>query len=177
MENRERKPRSIQVGLSAGSVSAVVASLASLPLVSPHDGLFNTATVTLGSLAAGVLSGVTHRITEGKDERVRVVLLAAVLLATFAVAVVVSVVMEMTALQRSISFIVPLAAISLTLTGLLTLQFSRMILFNGWVITAIVLVVALALGASLSIFGDMRPTELELPPRASSSLCTLCILM
>ena len=48
-------------GIVAGSISAVVAALVSLPLRSPDDALLNSATVTLAALAAGVAAGLLWR--------------------------------------------------------------------------------------------------------------------
>ena len=53
-----RQERPIRTGLLAGSATAVVATLVSLPLHSPTDTLFNSATVTLGALAAALAAGV-----------------------------------------------------------------------------------------------------------------------
>ena len=45
-------------GLIAGSIAAIVAALVSLPLRSPVDNVFNTATVAIASLFVGVVAGL-----------------------------------------------------------------------------------------------------------------------
>ena len=45
-------------GVSAGSIAAVVVVLVSLPLRSPADNVFNSATVGLASLLVGIAAGL-----------------------------------------------------------------------------------------------------------------------
>ncbi|MCH7738305.1 MAG: hypothetical protein IH872_13005, partial [Chloroflexi bacterium] len=45
-------------GVIAGSIAAIVAALVSLPLRSPLDNVFNTATVALASLLVGIAAGL-----------------------------------------------------------------------------------------------------------------------
>ena len=49
----------VQAGLTAGSVAAVAAVLANLPLEAPTDTYFNSAPVMAGALAVGLGAGVS----------------------------------------------------------------------------------------------------------------------
>ena len=58
-------------GLTAGGIATILAVLLSLPLVSPHDGLFNSASVALAGLLVAVLAGIVGRIAGGRDSNFR----------------------------------------------------------------------------------------------------------
>ena len=112
----------VQAGLTAGSVAAVVAVLANLPLEAPTDTYFNSAPVMAGALAVGLGAGVFWRALDGRGRR-PVILLVSMTLA-FGLVTVAAVAGE-TQLERSVSYIVPLAAIVFGLTGALTLLLLR----------------------------------------------------
>lgn len=151
-------------GIVAGSISAVVAALVSLPLVSPDDALLNSATVVIAALLAGIAAGILWRALANNRRRTLVfVLLWAI---GFALAVIFAVAGE-TQLKRFMSFVLPLAAIIFSITGLLTVALSHVPISRlKWLpIPAVVL--ALALGIALAGRGDEESGRLEIPPRSS----------
>lgn len=50
-------------GITAGGIATILAILVSLPLVSPHDGIFNSASVALAGLPVSLLAGLIGRFT------------------------------------------------------------------------------------------------------------------
>ena len=59
----------MRTGIMAGSIAATVAALVSLPLRSPVDNVFNTATVALASLLVGVAAGLLWDKLAGNQRR------------------------------------------------------------------------------------------------------------
>ena len=156
----------IRAGLVAGSSAGIVAALVSLPLRSPDDILFNTATVVFGALAAGIAAGAVWRtLSSGRTRSRRFAILLA---AGFAVVALFAVLGE-TQLDHFAAFVLPLAAIVFLLTGLLTPVMARSSTLKRWWLAPAVLVLALAVGTGLAGQGDQESGRLELPPRASSS--------
>ena len=154
----------IRTALAAGSVAAVAASLVSLPLRSPHDTLFNSATVTLGALVAGLLSGLAWRALDGFASRPRI--FAALWAAAFVLVVAASVGAEAWGMDRAVSFVAPLALIVFTITGAATAGLSRSAWTRRWWMAVVAVLAALALGFGLMGQGDQESGRLELPPRA-----------
>ena len=154
--------RPVWAGLFSGAIAAIVASLVQLPLYAPSDTLFNSATVTAGALVAGLASGVLWKVTRRRVNHVPLYGVGWGLL--FAAAVVFSVGGE-TQLNRSISFIVPLAAIVLGLTGVGTPLLASSTLTRRWVVPVAAMVVAIIVGIGLVGQGDAESGRLELPPR------------
>ena len=107
----------LRSGLVASSIAAVVASLINLPLHAPTDAFFNSASVTVGSLATGI--GVPLLWSSLRDFRRRHFAFAIAIIAIFCLVLLASLVSE-TNLERSVSYIVPLAALVLGLTGIFT---------------------------------------------------------
>ena len=154
-------------GIIAGSISAIVAALVSLPLDSPDDALLNSATVVIGALLVGIVAGILWRALANNRRRTLVFVL---LWATgFALAVIFAVAGE-TQLKRFMSFVLPLAAIIFSVTGVLTIALARTPPSRlRWLpIPAIVL--ALALGIALAGRGDEESGKLELPPRSGGRI-------
>jgi len=104
-------------GLLPGGVAAVLASLVSLPLESPDDLVFNTATVTIGALAVGLGLGALRLGLDGRSY-VREAYVG-VAVAAFA-AVALAAVAGEAFLSGSIEFVWPLAAIVFAVAGPLT---------------------------------------------------------
>ena len=152
-------------GIVAGSISAVVAALVSLPLRSPDDALLNSATVTLAALAAGVAAGLLWRIVSPK--RRGLLIFSGLWTAAFAVVAVICVAGE-TQLDNFIGFALPLAAIVFPVTGVLTVLLGRSRLADRWKLAAVAAVIALAVGIPLAGQGDQESGRLELPPRTYS---------
>ena len=149
-------------GLASGSAAAIVASLVQLPLHSPADVVFNSLTVTVGSLAAGALAGLLWGPARRTPRRRLVffigwgLLLAAVLGAAAA---------GDAYLDRTLSFVGPLAAIAMIVTGAGTPVLTRSDRIPT-LLVVIAVVAAIGVGAGLATQGDAASGRLELPPRA-----------
>ena len=163
---RSKDEAPIRAGLVAGAGAGIVAALVSLPLRSPDDILFNTATVVFGALVAGIAAGTVWRILG--SERARSRSFAILLAAGFAVVALFAVIGE-TQLDRFAAFVLPLAAIVFLMTGLQTPLMARSSILKRWWLPPAVLVLAFAVGIGLAGQGDQESGKLELPPRASSS--------
>ena len=152
-------------GIVAGSMAAVVAALVSLPLSSPDDALLNSATVVVGALLVGVAAGILWRSLANSTRRT---LVFALLWAVgFVLAAVFAVVGE-TQLERFTSFVLPLAAIVFSITGLMTVALAHMPVSKLRWLPVPAVVLALALGIALAGQGDSESGKLELPPRSGS---------
>ncbi len=154
--------RPVLAGLTAGAVAAIVASLVQLPLHSPTDVVFNSLTVTAGSLVAGLLSGALW--ATARDSGFRRRLFFAVWLVLFGVVAGAAAAGD-TQVDRMVSFVVPLAAIVMATTGIGTPVLSdsgRL----GLLAAAIAVAAAVGVGAGLATQGDAESGRLELPPRA-----------
>ncbi len=155
-----------RAGLVAGSIAAITDALVSLPLRSPHDLIFNSATVVLGALLAGVTVGVIWRILANYRNRpIRFAVLWAI---GFALVAVLSVAGE-TLLDRFVVFVLPLAAIVFVLTGLLTPLMARSSILRRWWLALAAVMFAFVVGIGLAGQGDQESGKLKLPPRATSS--------
>ena len=158
----------IRAGLVAGSLAAVVAVLVNLPLHSPSDAFLNSATVMVGSLAAGFGAGCLWsilRLVRAGEVRRRMIFGACLALA-FGLVCVIAVVAE-TQLQRSVSYFVPLAAVVVGITGTFTWLLLRNPRFLQWKLAVLAVLIAVGLGIGLAGQGDQESGKLELPPRAS----------
>ncbi len=150
-------------GLTGGSIAAVVAALVSLPLRSPDDAFFNTASVVIASLIAGLGAGALWRGTAKSRRQLPV--FAAAWTAAFGAVALLSWAGE-TQLERFVAFTVPLAAIVFALTGAITVLLSDTPAVQKPWLPAAALAAALAVGFSLAGQGDAESGRLELPPRA-----------
>ena len=156
----------LRAGLTAGSVAAVAAVLVNLPLEAPTDTYFNSGSVMMGALAAGAGDGALWRAMEGRGMRQWAVFYTVHWL-VFAVVAIAALVGE-TQLERSISYILPLAGIVFGLTGFLTPQLAWA---GSWLprwVTALIVLLAIGLGIALAGQGDQESGRLELPPRTTS---------
>ena len=158
--------RAIPAGMAAGAMAAIAASLVQLPLHSPTDVVFNSLTVTVGSLIAGLLAGALWAAARKSAFRRR--LYYAVWLALFGVVAGAAAVGD-TQLDRTLSFVVPLAAIVMASTGIGTpvLAGSGRI---GYLVASIAVAAAVGVGAGLATQGDAESGRLELPPRAHEAM-------
>ena len=154
----------LRAGLTAGSIGAVAGVLVNLPLESPSDTFFNSAPVMAGSLLAGLGSGLLWHVLGGSPRRP--VLFAASLAAVLGLVSAAAVAGE-SQLARSVSYIVPLAAIVLGLTGVLTVLLPRTGWTASWRLSLLAVIVAVGLGIGLAGQGDQESGRLELPPRTS----------
>jgi hypothetical protein len=148
----------------AGAVAGTIAAIVQLPLHSPSDTVFNSASVSAGALAAGGYMGLVWReaVRRRVGRRWQVAAFAAA--AGFLAGVVIAVVSE-TQLERSLSYVLPLAAIVFATTGALTPALAGVrVLGRRWLVFAIV-TAAVTVGAGLAGMGDAPSGRLELPPR------------
>ena len=157
-------------GLIAGSISAIVASLVSLPLRSPVDSVFNTATITVGSLVVGIAAGLLWNGLSSNPRRIPYYVAA--LAAVFVLIVVIAFVGNST-LDRFASFVIPLAAIIFLLVGLLTPSFRGISVMAARGLAVILLVASVGLGIGLMGQGDTESGELSLPKRVEAPTSTL----
>ncbi len=164
MMSRQPPEAPVRAGLLSGSVAAIAAALVSLPLESPHDGLVNSATVVVITLiAAAVACFVWKRLPEGQSrtKRFLIVILVGFLLVAGATAL-----MQMQ-VERSLSFGLPVAALSAVIIGAgVPLLADKGRALPWWLALAAV-AVALAVGIALAGQGDQEGGELELPPRTA----------
>ena len=152
-------------GVIAGSIAAVVVALVSLPLRSPADNVFNTATVGLASLFVGIAASLLWDKLAGSQRRP---LYHAGALAFGLTAVVVIAVLGEIWLNRSVSFIVPLAVIAFVVSGVLVPVLSGIrIATSSWAAPAL-LIVAAAIGIGLVGQGDVESGDFSLPERVGS---------
>jgi 4-amino-4-deoxy-L-arabinose transferase-like glycosyltransferase len=148
--------------LLAGSIAAIVDALVSLPLRSPDDALFNSATVVVGALLSGVAAGAVWRLlANSRNRRARFALIWTLCFVPVAALAV----FGDTQLDRFASFALPLIVIAFGLTGTLTIAIARTRVVRWWLAPAAV-VLALAVGIGFAGRGDERSGRLELPPRA-----------
>ena len=150
----------MRVGLVAGSVAAVAASLVSLPLRSPNDLLFNSVTVSVAAIALGIAAGAAwSRLTETRRPTLYFSLLLAAVLILFGLTALLS----ETFLERSFTFSVPPAATAVVLVGVIVpLLDRRATKPNRWAALA-VLGVAAGVGVGLVGQGNEESGELSLP--------------
>ena len=155
--------RSLLAGLAAGAVAALIASLVSLPLESPDDVFFNTASVTLGALLTGLLAGALWWALRGRGTQTRTFVGA--MLAAFVVVAVATLVIDLlpnSPLERLPGFVIPLAGIVLGMLAVLTPVFARPAL-RPQLVGPVAAVAALALGIGLAGQGDAESGRLSLP--------------
>ena len=150
-------------GIVAGSIAAVVAALVSLPLSSPHDALVNSATVVIVALLVGVVAGILWRSLANSTRRLLV--FAFLWAVGFVLAAIFAVVGE-TQLERFTSFVLPLAAIVFSITGLMTVALGHIPVSKLRWLPVPAVVLALALGIALAGQGDSESGKLELPSRS-----------
>ena len=154
------------IGLIAGAIAAIVAALVSLPLHSPLDLIFNSLTVTLASLAVGLIAGLLWAGLAANPRRP--LFYGGGLAALFVVVVVIAIVGNLW-LERFLSFTLPLAVIVFALCGGLTPFFQRL-QAPGIRWAAVVMVIAcLGVGVGFAGQGDTRSGDLSLPERVETS--------
>ena len=112
----------ILAGLTAGAIAAIIASLVSLPLNSPLDSVFNSATVAVAAIGVGLLAGVLWLWLSTR------ILWYGTILAALFLAVLVATLAGETALDRLSSFSIPLAAIIIGVSAILTPMLASMLL-------------------------------------------------
>ena len=155
----------MRAGLIAGSIAAIVAALVSLPLHSPVDNVFNTASVAAASLLVGVAAGLVWGKLAASQRRVMYYTTA---LALGFVGVVALAAVGEIWLERMLSFSVPLAVISFAVSGVVAPSLGRVSLTaSHWPATAL-LIAAAVIGIGLVGQGDAESGDLTLPGRAGA---------
>ena len=152
-------------GLIAGGIAAVIASLVSLPLRSPVDSLFNTATVTVAALVVGVAAGLLWKLLASHPRRLPIY---AGTLAMAFILVAVAALIGNGVLERLASFAIPLAAIVFVVAGTLATAFRSVSLNALRALSAALVVASLAVGCGLMGQGDAESGELSLPERTTA---------
>ena len=138
-----------------------------LPLHAPTDTLFNSATVTAGVMLAGVASGIMWRVLcRGQAGRR---LYFAMWSAGFG-GVVLLAFLASSQLDRSMSYIAPLAAVVFAAGVGLTPKFAGSRMSARWWLVLAAVAFAVGVGAGLAGFGDQESGRLELPPRSSRAV-------
>ena len=155
----------MRTGLISGSIAAMVAALVSLPLHSPVDNVFNTASVAVASLLVGVAAGLIWDKLAAIQQRA---IHYAGGLALGLIAVVALAAVGEIWLERMLSFTVPLAVIAFALSGVVVPNLSRVRLAaSRWPAPAL-LVVAAVVGIGLAGQGDGESGDLSLPERTAA---------
>ncbi len=154
----------IQAGLTGGAGAGVVGVLVNLPLVSPSDPFFNSATVMVGALLTGLAVGIWGRVLG--EGHVRRAPFWSGIVFLMGLATIIAVVGE-SQLERSLSYIAPIAAIVVGLTAGIFLLLERLNRPFPWTATLALLALVVGLGIGLAGFGDQESGRLELPPRAN----------
>lgn len=164
MISRQPPAAPLRAGMLSGGVAAIAASLLSLPLESPHDGVANTASVAFLVLISGIVAGFAWRLLpEGPSRTMRFVTLIVLGFALVAGATA----LAQTQLERSVSFWLPIAALAAVIIGGgVPLLADKGRALPWWLALAAV-IVALAIGVALAGQGDQESGELELPPRTA----------
>lgn len=152
-------------GLLAGSVAAIAAVAISIPLESPSDAYFNSASVAMASVGLGLIAGLLWKILPSRGgHRLQYFNIIMGILLVFVVAAALG--ME-TYLERSVSFVLPLAGLVLGVTWVLTLAIVRTGRALPWRVALVTAAIALALGFGLVGLGDQEDGRLDLPPRSA----------
>ncbi len=158
-------------GLTAGGIATILAILVSLPLVSPHDGIFNSASVALAGLPVSLLAGLIGRFT-GRPNRAAPPVLFIILWLILAVALTGAALYLMSSnqLENYLTFTLTLAAVLFGSTAVGAVLLYRYVPQLPWWSAAILIAIALTLGWTLREMGDQPSGQLELPPPASRQL-------
>ncbi|MSQ36048.1 MAG: YceI family protein [Dehalococcoidia bacterium] len=150
--------------LIAAGIGALVASGLSLPLHSPDDVMFNTATITAGALVAGALAGAAwSRLGAGRG---RVQRFVALLGAAFAIVALGAVAGE-SQFERTVAWVVPVAAVVLGSIAVFTPLLARM--RPRPLLAGAVLLPAVLAGVALAGQGDAESGRLELPAASTAA--------
>jgi hypothetical protein len=164
-QRNDTRGSTLCIGLLIGSLAAVVTALVSLPLHSPHDGLLNTGSVVSAALVTGAFSGLVWKaMPSGQARLIRFILVE---LVTFGIVVGAAFAAE-TQIDRAISFVLPLVAITIGIQTIGIPLLAKADRLVRWQLVIPALVIALTIGAVFAGVGDQESGRLELPPRSTN---------
>ena len=158
-------------GLTAGGIATILAILVSLPLVAPHDGIFNSASVALAGLPVSLLAGLIGRFTRHPNQAAPPALFITLwLILAVALTGTALYLMSSNQLENYLTFTLTLAAVLFGVTAVGTVLFHRYVPQLPWWAAPILIAIVLTLGWTLREMGDQPSGQLELPPPASRQL-------
>ena len=158
-------------GLTAGGIATILAALLSLPLVSPHDGLFNSASVALAGVGVSALAGVVCRLAGRREGQAGARLFALIWLPlAFGLTGAALYGMAASGLENYGAFTLALAAVLFGGAGGGAVLLRRYGPALPWWVALPVIILALTLGWAWRESGDQPGGGLELPPPAARQL-------
>lgn len=151
--------RNISAGLGSGSIAAIIAVLVSLPLESPDDIVFNSASVGFAAIGFGGLTGLAWHwsLSDVPIKRPYLASSLGLIIAALAVAVA-----AQTQFDDAMIFTVPLALISVVIPVIATPVAAKSSRFENWnyfIVVAIAVVLSIVLAGQ----GDQESGSLSLP--------------
>jgi len=152
--------RNISAGLGVGSAAAIIAVLVSLPLESPDDIIFNSASVGFAAIGFGGLTGLAWHWSKSDILVSRPYCASSFGLIVAALAVAGAAQMEF---DDAVVFTVPLALISSIIPVIGTPIAAKSDRFRNWNYLILV-VVAVVVSVVLAGQGDQESGSLFLPP-------------
>ncbi len=147
------------IGVLSGTIAAVITALLSLPLHSPDDIAFNTATVSLGALIAGLVAGALHAALPPR----------AFAIAWSALFAIVAAALVLSPFDGLPAYGLPLAAVVFSITGLGVHYVRPAGIPNVRLLTAGTATAAAILGVTLVGQGDGASGSLSLPAAPSAT--------
>lgn len=159
----------------AGSIAAVGAIIVSLALKSPDKTMFNSLSVTIASICTGLLAGVLYSVFWGRNQGR--ILYVGTMIGTFLFIILIAGVIENLIFERFFSFSLPLAAVSMGVSGTLTPMLERTRVSKMWWLTPVAFGIVFAIGFGLVGQGVQNSGELTLPSRPVSSPQTSTVVL
>jgi hypothetical protein len=154
--------------LSAGLVGASAVILLSLPLRSPHDALMNAGSIGVACIAVTILLAVASAKLErfeNSDAWFGVICVSAFVFSGVS-AMAVQTIAE---LERTLTFVLPLAAVQFGSIAVLAPVFRRVGVTSIYYSISL-LVVTVGLGVAFASHGDQPSGQLSLPERTTASI-------
>lgn len=150
--------RALLAGLAAGAIAGLIAAVVQLPLESPDDVFFNSASVVLGALVAGLAGGALWHLLKTRGAPVG--LFAGCVAVAFVLIGAAALLLD-SVLSGLPGYVIPLAAIVLGGVALLTPLFAQPAP-RAPLVAPVATVAALAVGFALAGQGDAESGRLAL---------------